>query len=172
MCSTCPWMPRVNDLGVLVYLAALGIAVNVSILVAEEMLHPWLSLSHLPSLIGCLATWCPCLAHAQNRRRVDHLNTQGYPDPRRNDIVAGDSVLYAVLDVMWDMGWVLQVRGVSLSVCICILSSSTSTFRWLYSDASIFLFRSLHARVFVNVTTFKAVVLAMPVCHSVAHHAI
>ncbi|KAF8801119.1 PLAC8-domain-containing protein [Phlegmacium glaucopus] len=57
----------------------------------------------------CLACWCPCLAHAQNRRRLEHLNTQGIPDPQREDIVVGDGLLYAVVELACDMGWILQI---------------------------------------------------------------
>ena len=78
-----------------------------------------------------------CLAHAQNRRRINHLNTQGYPDPRRDDIVIRDSVLDVVLDVMWGMGWILQLRGISLSLCNCISSSSTFGCHCIFSDACV-----------------------------------
>ncbi|CAA7268707.1 unnamed protein product [Cyclocybe aegerita] len=57
----------------------------------------------------CLACWCPCLAHAQNRRRLDHLNATGMPDPNRDRIVAGDSLVYAIIEVACDMGWILQI---------------------------------------------------------------
>ncbi|KAF9037077.1 PLAC8 family-domain-containing protein [Panaeolus papilionaceus] len=58
----------------------------------------------------CLACWCPCLAHAKNRRRLDHLNRHGVPDPNRREIVASeDSVVYLLLEVACDMGWIMQI---------------------------------------------------------------
>ncbi|KAF8148849.1 PLAC8 family-domain-containing protein [Crassisporium funariophilum] len=57
----------------------------------------------------CLACWCPCLAHAKNRRRLDHLNTHGIPDPNRNTVIGGDSLIFAIAEVACDMGWILQI---------------------------------------------------------------
>jgi hypothetical protein len=65
---------------------------------------------------GCLACWCPCLAHAQNRRRLDYLNTNGVPDPDRNRTTGGGSGLYAVLEVACGMGWILQVSHLMFSI--------------------------------------------------------
>jgi hypothetical protein len=96
-----------NGNGALVCWTALGIAINVR----DSHFHI-LKIGAQWSLgfsIGCLACWCPCLAHAQNRRRLDYLNTNGVPDPDRNRITGGDSVLYAVIEVACDMGWILQV---------------------------------------------------------------
>ncbi|PPQ85919.1 hypothetical protein CVT25_014796 [Psilocybe cyanescens] len=59
----------------------------------------------------CLACWCPCLAHGQNRRRLQYLNVNGVPDPDRRRIIAeGDSILYACIEVACDMGWILQIE--------------------------------------------------------------
>ncbi|PPQ66821.1 hypothetical protein CVT24_008680 [Panaeolus cyanescens] len=58
----------------------------------------------------CLATWCPCLAHAKNRRRLDHLNRHNAPDPRRNRILPSEEgMMYLFLEVACDMGWILQI---------------------------------------------------------------
>ncbi|KAJ3493707.1 hypothetical protein NLJ89_g10958 [Agrocybe chaxingu] len=57
----------------------------------------------------CFAWWCPCLAHAQNRRRLDHLNATGLPDPHRDDLMAEDSLLDVLVETMFAMGWVLQI---------------------------------------------------------------
>ncbi|KIM42593.1 hypothetical protein M413DRAFT_444299 [Hebeloma cylindrosporum] len=57
----------------------------------------------------CLACCCPCLAHAQNRRRLDYLNTNGVPDPDRHRVTGQDSLLYALVEVACDMGWILQI---------------------------------------------------------------
>jgi hypothetical protein len=32
---------------------------------------------------GCLSCWCPCITYGRNKRRYDHLNTRGSPDPER-----------------------------------------------------------------------------------------
>ncbi|KIM42590.1 hypothetical protein M413DRAFT_444295 [Hebeloma cylindrosporum] len=57
----------------------------------------------------CLACWCPALAHAQNRRRVNYLNAHGVPDPERDRICGIESLPYALLEACCHMGWILQV---------------------------------------------------------------
>ncbi|KAF9560042.1 PLAC8-domain-containing protein [Agrocybe pediades] len=57
----------------------------------------------------CLACWCPCLAHGRNRRRLDYLNQNGVPDPNRESVAGEDSVIYAIIEVACDMGWILQI---------------------------------------------------------------
>lgn len=96
-----------NGIGALGCWAVLRIAINVRYShfhILRIGAHLRLSFSK-----GCLACWCPCLAHAQNRRRLDYLNINGVPDPNRNQITDKDSLLYAILEVACDMGWILQV---------------------------------------------------------------
>jgi len=57
----------------------------------------------------CLACCCPCLAHGRNRRRLDHLEAHGVPDPYRQSVSAGDSIVYAVLNMTYNLGWLLQI---------------------------------------------------------------
>ncbi|KAJ3503283.1 hypothetical protein NLJ89_g8501 [Agrocybe chaxingu] len=57
----------------------------------------------------CLACWCPCLAHAHNRRRLLYLNAHGVPHPNREQVVEGDSVIYAAFEAFFGAGWLLQV---------------------------------------------------------------
>ena len=66
--------------------------------------------------IGCLACWCPCFAHAQNRRRLDYLNTHGVPDPDRNQHTGGEALLYGIVEVACELGWILQVSRLMLSI--------------------------------------------------------
>ena len=73
--------------------------------------------------IGCLACWCPCLVHSRNQKRLDHLNTQGYPDPKRDEIVMGDNLFYGVVEATLNMGW-LQVVQVRISNRLFIPLSS------------------------------------------------
>jgi hypothetical protein len=80
-----------------------GIVVHVS--------YPeWLRRYRTYGVPGCCACWCPCLLHARNRRRLDHLNTQGLPDPHRDQFVVKDSWVYALIEVACDAGWILQVK--------------------------------------------------------------
>ncbi|KAF8972043.1 PLAC8 family-domain-containing protein [Flammula alnicola] len=58
----------------------------------------------------CLALWCPCFAHGQNRRRLEHLNQNGVPDPERHNVIVGDGLVYACIEVACDMGWILQIE--------------------------------------------------------------
>ncbi|KAF8638769.1 hypothetical protein AX17_001965 [Amanita inopinata Kibby_2008] len=57
----------------------------------------------------CMAMWCPCIIHAQNRRRLDHLNNQGIPDPDRNEICTSDGWTYFCVQALCDVGWVMQI---------------------------------------------------------------
>ncbi|KAF8166829.1 PLAC8 family-domain-containing protein, partial [Pholiota molesta] len=57
----------------------------------------------------CWATWCPCIIHSQTRRRLDHLNRNGVPDPSPDKMFTGDSAVYACVQTVFDMGWVLQI---------------------------------------------------------------
>ncbi|KAF9480727.1 PLAC8-domain-containing protein [Pholiota conissans] len=57
----------------------------------------------------CWACWCPCIIHSQTRRRLDHLNRNGVPDPNPDKKINGDSVVYALIEAAFDMGWVLQI---------------------------------------------------------------
>jgi len=99
-------MQKANVIGVSDFWIVLQNAVPVRSFYFSEALcqmKPW-------TLIGCLACWCPCLLHSQNRRRLESLNTTGLPDPHRDQLVAGDSWFYALIEVGCDMGWILQVR--------------------------------------------------------------
>jgi len=58
---------------------------------------------------GCLSFWCPCLVHAQNRRRLDYLTVNGVPDPERNQVTAEGGLFYGFLEVACDLGFILQV---------------------------------------------------------------
>ncbi|KAJ2927822.1 hypothetical protein H1R20_g1017, partial [Candolleomyces eurysporus] len=58
----------------------------------------------------CLAAWCPCLAHARNKRRLDHLQRTGQPDPDRDGLCGPDGWLYACLEAACDVGWILQIQ--------------------------------------------------------------
>jgi len=108
-----PAMIMESGIGALVCWTVLEISRNVR--VDDSNLHTlrigiqrtWLSL-FCPST-GCLACWCPCLAHDQNRRRLDYLNIHGVPDPDRHKHVGCESMLYGVLEVACDLGWILQV---------------------------------------------------------------
>ncbi|KIJ93211.1 hypothetical protein K443DRAFT_112381 [Laccaria amethystina LaAM-08-1] len=57
----------------------------------------------------CLAWWCPCLAHARNKRRLDHLEAHGTPDPERGVRCSSDGWIYACIEFSCNMGWALQV---------------------------------------------------------------
>ncbi|TFK17997.1 PLAC8-domain-containing protein [Coprinopsis marcescibilis] len=58
----------------------------------------------------CLATWCPCLAYSRNKRRFEHLETHGIPDPERDAVCGGDGWVYSLVEFACDLGWVLQMQ--------------------------------------------------------------
>jgi Cys-rich protein (TIGR01571 family) len=60
--------------------------------------------------LGCFACWCPCISHAQTKKRLRHLNEKGFPDPLPNEITIKDCLLDALLAVTCEMDWILQVR--------------------------------------------------------------
>jgi hypothetical protein len=67
-------------IGVMVYATASVLAALVRIfLMCRRFLYASLA---APSP-GCLSCWCPCITYGKNKRRYDHLNTQGSPDPER-----------------------------------------------------------------------------------------
>jgi len=102
-------------IGVLVCATVLEIARNVR----NPYLHTFRIGTHwvLAFLLstGCLACWCPALIHAQNRRRVNYLNTHGVPDPERERLCGIDSLPYGLLEACFHMGWILQVSYLMLS---------------------------------------------------------
>lgn len=59
--------------------------------------------------IGCVACWCPCIVYGQNKTRVEHLETQGYPHPEGGDSCGGDCWLHCLLTACVGFGWIVQV---------------------------------------------------------------
>ncbi|PFH45932.1 hypothetical protein AMATHDRAFT_92395, partial [Amanita thiersii Skay4041] len=57
----------------------------------------------------CLAMYCPCIVHAQNKRRLQHLNEHGTPHPERGDICSSDSWTYFCIEALCDASWILQI---------------------------------------------------------------
>lgn len=100
-------MESVN--GALVCAAVVEIARNVRNVHAHtfRVITHWVLVFLLST--GCLACFCPALIHAQNRRRVNYLNTHGVPDPERERLCGTDSLLYGLLEACFHMGWILQV---------------------------------------------------------------
>lgn len=61
--------------------------------------------------LGILAWCCPCVVYAQNKRRYEHLNAQGTPDPEHGGgCCSGDCCLHAVITGLFGAGWILQVK--------------------------------------------------------------
>ena len=98
-----------------------------------ESLRTWRR--HLRSSPGCCACWCPCIVHAKNQRRLEHLNTRGYPDPRRHDSLVAGNLLYGVVDGLCHLGWILQVR-ISIQVSSTCISDTSNLFFIYYNTSS------------------------------------
>lgn len=62
------------------------------------------------TLLGCVASFCPCVIQAQNERRLDYLARHGTPDPQRRVFCVGETLTYGVIDLITNVGWALQVR--------------------------------------------------------------
>jgi hypothetical protein len=65
-------------------------------------------LKHL--ILGVLSWFCPCVVYGQNKRRYEHLSSQGTADPEHGGgFCSGDCCLHACL-LHFGLAWVLQVR--------------------------------------------------------------
>ena len=62
------------------------------------------------TLLGCVASFCPCVIQAQNERRLEYLARHGTPDPQRRTFCVGETLTYGVIDLITNVGWALQVR--------------------------------------------------------------
>jgi len=61
----------------------------------------------------CIMAWCfPCVVFGQVKKRYEHLNSKGFPDPNHGGCCSCDCMLHACL-LGCGFGWVMQmgVRG-------------------------------------------------------------
>ncbi|KAF9456953.1 PLAC8 family-domain-containing protein [Collybia nuda] len=67
----------------------------------------------------CVLAWCcPCVVYAQNKQRLEHLNSKGTPDPERGGgFCSGDCWVHGLITGCCGLGWILQLgpRGNSRS---------------------------------------------------------
>ena len=160
----CHRISMVNDLGVMVYLAALRIAMHVSTLNRWDDIH-----LRCP---GCWACWCPCLLYSRNRRRLDHLNIQGYPDPRRDEnVISADSWLYAAVKVVCPKGLALSGEHFYFTPHAFPSTSNRTISPTDWSDEHFFR-RLTPERIFVNGMASEAAILVTLVRHAVAQDVI
>ncbi|KIJ93212.1 hypothetical protein K443DRAFT_684660 [Laccaria amethystina LaAM-08-1] len=61
------------------------------------------------TLLGCAASFCPCVIQAQNERRLDYIARHGTPDPQRRAFCVGETLTYGIIDLITNLGWALQV---------------------------------------------------------------
>nr|ATV82107.1 PLAC8 domain protein [Strobilurus tenacellus] len=57
----------------------------------------------------CVACWFPCISYGKNKRRVDHLNSKGYPDPEHGGCCNSDCMVHGCLTGCLGLGWILQI---------------------------------------------------------------
>jgi len=69
------------------------------------------SLLKLIPTIGVVA-WCfPCVTYGQIKKRYDHLNTTGTPDPEHGGCFSSDCALHGLL-TFCGLNWIFQVRRI------------------------------------------------------------
>ncbi|KAF8811653.1 PLAC8-domain-containing protein [Phlegmacium glaucopus] len=57
----------------------------------------------------CIVAWCfPCITYGQVKRRYEHLNSKGYPDPDNGGCCSSDCLIHGCL-TSCGFGWVLQM---------------------------------------------------------------
>ena len=67
-------------------------------------------------LEGIIATCFPCITYGRVKRRYEHLNNKGYPDPDQGGIVSSDCLIHACL-TSCGVGWILQVNAALSLLC-------------------------------------------------------
>ena len=68
-------------------------------------------LLHIPFLIilsGLVSWCCPCITYGRNKRRYEHLNSRGTPDPEHGGLISSDCLLHGCISVV-GFGWVMEV---------------------------------------------------------------
>lgn len=81
-------------------------------------------------LLGCVSWFCPCIVYSQNKSRLRHLETRGYPHPSGGDSCTGDCCLHACL---LSLGWACLIQ-VSVSTFKCCIDSWLTTIKSLRLD--------------------------------------
>ncbi|PVG00811.1 PLAC8-domain-containing protein [Serendipita vermifera] len=56
-----------------------------------------------------VAAWCPCIVFSQNKTRLQHMETQGYPHPEGGESCGSDCMLHCLLTACLGAGWILQI---------------------------------------------------------------
>ena len=68
---------------------------------------PFVSPSCVPPP-GCVSCWCPCITYGKVKRRYDHLNRRGSPDPEHGGCFTSDCMIHGAITYC-GFGWVMQV---------------------------------------------------------------
>jgi hypothetical protein len=103
-----------------------------------------------------LASYCPCVVYAENKRRVMHLVNEGSPDPTHGvSVFNNDCMLYGCLRVLLRTSCFLQVNYCShLIHCLSPLPMPISHIRSLLSPSQ--LHRLIQLGRFANAITSGA----------------
>jgi hypothetical protein len=114
--------------------------------------------------------------HGRNLRRLEHLNTHGLPDPRRDQYVVRDSLVYGVIELACDMGWILQVKISISPPPHAFLDTSNLILFIYYIQPNVltehFSRRLTLARTFVNGMASEEAILVILPRHHVAKYEI
>lgn len=62
----------------------------------------------LITLSGLVSWCCPCITYGRNKRRYEHLNSKGTPDPEQGGLISSDCLLHGCISVI-GFGWVMEV---------------------------------------------------------------
>ncbi|KAJ3517715.1 hypothetical protein NLJ89_g331 [Agrocybe chaxingu] len=59
----------------------------------------------------CIVAWCcPCITYGKVKRRYEHLNSKGYPDPENGGCCNSDCVVHGFV-TFCGFGWVMQMMN-------------------------------------------------------------
>ncbi|KAF8068036.1 PLAC8 family-domain-containing protein [Lyophyllum atratum] len=58
----------------------------------------------------CLISWCfPCVVYGQNKKRLEHLQSNGTPDPEQGGCMSSDCFLHGCITTFCGCGFLLQM---------------------------------------------------------------
>jgi hypothetical protein len=74
-------------------------------------------------MTGVFACCCPCVVYAQNKQRLEYLNSKGVPDPKHGGgCCSCDCWVHGLITGFCGLGWIMQVCTIPPSLVSLYLS--------------------------------------------------